>query len=158
MHWLQINPTLSCEMTGWYDCTTLLTFFLLWRTQSSRYAEVLVVECLEWCHPQTAAIWFWTLNSKRYYKHRPIYFVFLPFFFHFSDRIFTVSVNITRKFGFLYRLLCFSLYVWGAWAEGGVLLRYPWRESISNSPVIQQELYWMSIIDVLEANKCHKFL
>jgi hypothetical protein len=48
----------------------------------------------------------------------------------------------------------------GAW---GVLLwvrnqRCPWRESISVSPVIHQELCWMSIIDVLEANKCSRFL
>jgi hypothetical protein len=41
------------------------------------------------------------------------------FLFHFSDRLFTVSVNITRKFGLVYRLSCFSLCVWGAWGGEG---------------------------------------
>jgi hypothetical protein len=79
---------------------------------------MLVVGCLAGVRPPIDSSDL-ILNSKQYNKHRPVYFVLLPCFCHYFDRLFTVSVNITRKCGSLYRLSCFSLYVWGEWGVGG---------------------------------------
>ena len=44
---------------------------------------------------------------------------FSLFYYLAFATILMVSVSITRKCGSLYRLSCFSLYVWGAWGGGG---------------------------------------
>lgn len=150
--------------------TTSLTFLLMCCTQTSRYAEVLVAECLEWCHPwndathgmmppiASGSLIFHVEFQTNLQTSTSLFFL-LPLFCRFSDRLSMFSVDISGNFGFLYLLSCLSSYMWGAW---GVLLRVrnlrcPCLESILSSPVIHQDFYSLNIVDILEANKCPTF-